>query len=325
MTTLLNTGNREKILFHGLSDRFRSFINATDENIHIIAPYVRLNGLQFLIQSIRNKHVTVITTWKVRDIIKGISDLDIYPFLSERGWDLFIRNDLHAKCLIAGMRKGIITSANITGRGLGILPEPNIECAVRIDDLPSSVEAWVGNLIQDSVSVTRSIYDECRIHLEHQPNMPEMEVKEFVFLSPERPSLSLSSLPLCGSPELLLRMIAELHKDNRRQEPEIQEALHDIEIFGIDISLPLEMQRKALKEAFFSHPFISKFQGFIGDGKYFGESKRWLQSACSDNPGPYRNQLTKYIRVLFDWIEDLSDGRYIKTRFHYSEKLVRVG
>jgi len=109
------------------------------------------------------------------------------------------------------------------------------------------------------------------------------------------------------------------------QPDEILDVIHDAHLFGIDISQTSTLQKDVLKRAFFRNPYVKDFLNFVGDGKYFGESKKWLQTSCLDVPRPKRKSLTRYAQSLFNWVEDLSDGRYMKTRPNYSEYLHKVG
>lgn len=325
MTISQNIGDR-RILFSDLSVHFKLFLEAADDQIHIIAPFIQEKALRFLSETAQARRTTVITTWKPEDILKKVSDPGIYPYISNRGWRLYINNDLHAKCIISDMKRAIFTSSNITGKGLGMRRKSNIECAVELSMLPVSVTDWVNELVRNSVMVDDAIYDmyECRIG--EQPLSQDIETPESDRENSDKSMFLLSSLPFCDTPESLFEFVAEIQSGSPCLEcNDVQSALHDIRLFGLDITKPLDVQKDELKEAFFSHPFIRAFCGFIGDGKFFGESKKWLQSACIDRPTPFRKQLTNHIRILFDWLECLSEGLYIKTRPHYSERLVRIG
>ena len=79
-----------------------------------------------------------------------------------------------------------------------------------------------------------------------------------------------------------------------------------------------------LKKQFFKSLFVQHLLNYIGDeGKYFGEIKEWIQRNCHDVPVPSRRSLTGNIQVLFKWIVELSEGKYMTDRPNYSQRIFR--
>ena len=80
-----------------------------------------------------------------------------------------------------------------------------------------------------------------------------------------------------------------------------------------------------LKGKFFRSKFIIELLDFIGEEKYFGRVKEWIQKNCQDVPVPSRRNLTGNIQVLYKWIVKLSDGKYkVDVPGQYSERIYRV-
>ena len=61
-----------------LSDKFNELI--------IICPFISLSGIKTVfnaVQDLENKDIIVVSRWRKLDIISGVSDLRVYPFLKK--------------------------------------------------------------------------------------------------------------------------------------------------------------------------------------------------------------------------------------------------
>ena len=99
---------------------------------------------------------------------------------------------------------------------------------------------------------------------------------------------------------------------------------HDLANYNIEPGLSKKEFLEKLKIQFFAHPFIQKIDDLINPEAYFGSIKEWVQSNCTDVPVPSRRELTGNIQVLYDWFEKLGDGKYVKDRPNYSERLTKI-
>ena len=101
---------------------------------------------------------------------------------------------------------------------------------------------------------------------------------------------------------------------------------HDLELFGIEIGgcHDLNQFKHELAIKVSSHPFISSFAGAIDvQGMYFGRAKEWIQYNCTDDPVPYRRDLTDYTESLFNWLTELFPGEYVVETPNYSQIIRR--
>lgn len=78
----------------------------------------------------KSVNVKVITNFRAEDIKSGITDLDKIRVLKDLGADLRYNNNLHAKMVLIDSEVAVISSANMTGRGLRI----NYEAGVMVKD-----------------------------------------------------------------------------------------------------------------------------------------------------------------------------------------------
>jgi len=64
----------------------------------------------------------VFVRWATKDLILGSSDLEIYPYLTEKGITLFRNSRLHLKAHLDEYKNCFLTSANICSRALNLPP-----------------------------------------------------------------------------------------------------------------------------------------------------------------------------------------------------------
>ena len=75
-------------------------------------------------------NIKVITNFRMEDITSGITDIDKIRVLKDIGSEIRYNNNLHAKIVIIDSKVGIISSANMTSKGMRI----NYEAGILIKD-----------------------------------------------------------------------------------------------------------------------------------------------------------------------------------------------
>lgn len=312
-----------------LYDHLGYFIRSPSKVIHIIAPFIRLDPLREILKGTdKDARLVVITNWNMKNILQGYSDIDVYPYVRQRGGLLYVNRWLHAKCLIADMQKSVVMTSNVTNKGLGLCSNSNLECAVKINFPPVSFFNWLNIILKRSTFVTDKLYNQVRAFYDANKER-EIQDYEKINFDPfqEANSKDLAALPYSPSPEIFLDRLSKVQRPDKMvslQPDEILEVIHDAQLFGVNISKADAFPKNLLKNAFFKNPYVNEFLNFVGEGKYFGESKKWLQTSCADEPKPKRKHLTRYAQSLFKWVEGLSDGSYKRIRPNHSEYLYRV-
>lgn len=114
-------------------DRLRADV-AISENIVIAAPYLKVAALKWLIEPLPAEATLIcVTRWTPADIINGASDLACEDIIVSRNGEFRLHDRLHAKFFRFNERI-YIGSANITMRGLGLVPGSNLEILCSPDD-----------------------------------------------------------------------------------------------------------------------------------------------------------------------------------------------
>lgn len=329
MNTSANTGPTDGLIWSGdLHARISNLVSNAGRSVHVITPYIRLDALSTLLETLHLQDVTVVTTWRTRDILDGSSDLSVYPFIRSRGWYLYVHPRLHAKLYVADLSAVIVSSANVSNSGLGLIEPANVECGVCLTTLALRDRMLLFSLIGDSLLVQDDYYGAIERHISsHTIDKSRDAISDFDdsgFV--EGKHFLLSSLPMCDSPDSLLHCVTLIGKgeEGKLNPTEVECALHDMALYELSGAGNLIVDEGILRERFFTHPFIRAFADFVESRRFFGEAKAWVQGHCTNVPVPRRRDITAHVRVLFDWMVRLGHGEYAIERPGYSECLVRI-
>jgi hypothetical protein len=103
--------------------------------------------INYLLDEFKNfkggKNLRIIVKFKEEDIETGITDLDKLRVLKDLGAEIRYNDDLHAKMIIIDSNTAIISSANLTKRGLSVNYEAGIIMRNRTD-VREAVEFFEG-------------------------------------------------------------------------------------------------------------------------------------------------------------------------------------
>jgi hypothetical protein len=323
----VNKADLAQLWTEQLHVRFSRFAANAQSQLTVVSPFITRSALEYVLNTVAIRDVTVITTWKMSDVLRGTSDLHVYPYLRFRGWKLHLCEHLHAKLLVADWQSAIISTANITQRGLGLVASGNRECAHLIDRLSTRDQRWVFSLISDSVPVSEEFYTNYRRYLSSSPGDDRVigELVQGSSAGGER-SLDRIVLPLTLSPRRLLTNFDAIRRGGASALgcDALQATLHDVSLFTLAWRGSTEENACALRKGFLALPIVKEFRDFIDPGRYFGEVKNWLRHYCIGGSPWSGRHLTSCVQVLFSWLVELGVGSYEVERPHYSQFIVPV-
>ena len=125
----------------------------------LVAPFIKLDALERLLGACQDTSgLSVIVRWSAADIVAGVSDLDVYPFLRDQRVPLYLHSRIHLKLFTFNDSVGFHTSGNVTQRGLGLHSEHNIEIGCQVE-LTYGDWAKIYELLNQSSRVTDAVYD----------------------------------------------------------------------------------------------------------------------------------------------------------------------
>lgn len=136
-----------------------SFFKGTQSDALIVAPFIRTKALNVLLEQIpADVRTTVVTRWRIKDLLSKVSDLGVYDSLKSIGANLLLRYDLHAK-LFASDEQCLVGSANVTDTALGWRLPQNLELLVPIPRSDPRIVQFEKILFLGAVPATLALRD----------------------------------------------------------------------------------------------------------------------------------------------------------------------
>lgn len=283
-----------------------------DEQIFLYVPYIKTKILSQLLHDIKNK-TTVITTWKPNDLLSGSSELELYMFCKQNKIFLYFNNKIHLKIYSIGLESAIITSGNISQRGL--MPDGNYEVGMLVEKLSSEDRLYLEKIRNEAILVDDEIYCQYKEWYDKQPKEIPKEIKlEEIISIPQRDYFLRSALPMTRETDELIEGYIKINSGLEPSNDSIKSACiyHDLANYQLELGLTKEEFVKKLKIQFFSHPFIKKIDEFITPEAYWGSIRIWIRDHCTDVPLPRPWELTENVQILYNWFIELGDGKYVK-------------
>jgi hypothetical protein len=323
--TSMIIGNKMSELYCSSQDTFflkiQNFVSLADNEVLILSPYIKTEIVDSLIKKCPAK-ISIITTWKLRDIQMGISDIELYPYCKKKGIFLYIHPRIHLKAFVNDYTKCVFGSANISKKGFALVADHNYELDAITEFLDIDSVIYFKKILNESTLVNEEIYQKYQDAIKKLQPLPELEEPDITSI-PKKSEFLISALPMSYDVNDLFEIYSHNFKHESQEKREC--AIHDIILYNIPANLEYSKFRKLLKERFFTSKFIQKLLEFVTlEERYFGEVKEWIQRNCEDVPVPSKRDLTGNIQVLYKWIAELSDGEYKVDRPRYSERLFRV-
>jgi len=272
-------------------------------HLQIITAYCKYPAISFIENNIKNDipNKKLMVRFTYNDIVSGASDLEVYEFCKKNSWDMYVCLDLHAKTFIFDKKRCILGSANITGKGLGLVLDSNLEMATLVDIDNNDIEK-IERMFDNAVLMTDDIY------LKMQKDMLEGEANK------ERKKVwndEILSLFTLGINELFVHEFPYSGFD-----------LLNIDFLNVDTE-----DINVIKDCFkSSKPYkwlIQVLQNVDNNQLYFGSITEKLHNVLINDPKPYRKDVKVLLVNLLDWISNLSDGEIIIERPNYAQ-LVRM-
>ncbi len=292
--------------------------------IFIFVPYIKTKVLEKILENI-DVIIMIVTSWHPNDLLRGSSELELYTYCKKNNIALYINNKIHLKVYSNNLDSAIVSSGNISQNGL--MPNGNYEIASLVEKLSNEDRLYFEKIRNEAILVTDEIYNQLKEWYDKQQKEIPKETKlEEIITIPQKDNFLISALPMTKDIDLLVKGYEKIAVGlEPSEDPEITACIfHDLVNYNIESGLEKDEFLRKLKKQFFAHPFIQKIDEFINPEAYFGSIKEWIQNNCTDVPIPSRRELTGNVQVLYEWFEKLGDGKYIKDRPNYSERLTKV-
>ena len=228
--------------------RIRLLFERVEDDVAIIAPFIKMDALRSLLDVIPvSSHLRCVTRWIPREVAQGISDIQVFDALAERGnATVSLVDNLHAKMYIAGTRC-LVGSANLTLAGLGERGEhSNIEVLVETDTQDLGIVSTLDQIALVERIATREIAESARLLAESLSGM--------VTLKNQR---TLPWFPGSRTPEQAFRVYSIPQKGFVSMAERILR--RDVALSDIQPGLDDSQFRDAIRELLYTIPIAQKF------------------------------------------------------------------
>ena len=306
-----------------LTDELLNYID-TCSALSIYVPYIKLSSLEQLLGN-TNKCKFIVVRWEPKDLILGSSDLDVYLFCKERNITLYRNSRIHLKAFVDQYKRCLLGSANISSRALN-MPETNLynyELATLKDDLMIEDKLYFETILNDSTLITDSIYGQIKKQLtENKVSISEVDDFSLEVSGADKDFL-ISSLPMSSSVNMLVQVYRNPYIHDK---VDVDCMIHDLALYKIPLGLDQETFKRQLMTNFFKQKFVEAFLDKLRTHRemYFGQVSEWIHHNCTDVPTPRRFEIKDQTQILYSWIEELGNGRYIIDRPNHSQR-IRIG
>lgn len=275
------------------------------ESLQVITAFCKQQGLKFLDDNIKTdlKQKRILVRFRMDDILKGASDLQLFDYCKKNNWDLYVRFDLHAKTYIFDKKRCVIGSANLTSKGLNLYDNGNYEIAsmsqLELEDIKK-----LNRLFDDSILMNDEIYQMMKEQLD-QAKHNKNEHFEW--------SYEITSL---FKPEFDILFTYDFPKYSCMEEYKGQ---------AIDfLKLDHNWTERQLKEAFRwskSYLWLQKLLVSSKGEMYFGEITSCLHNVLVNDPKPYRKEVKELLQNLLIWIQELDMKEIVIDRPNHSQRV----
>ena len=252
------TGKMTELIKSPLFEEIRNYLKTADpeKQIFLYVPYIKTKTLSKLVDGIKN--VTIITTWHMRDLVLGSSEVELYTFCKEHNYTLYVNNKIHLKVYSIALDSAIVATGNIS---VGGLEGGNHECGILVKELSDSDRAFLEDIKSNTTLIDEEQYQR---HLERSEEIlkEKSETVEYddLITDKKREYFLRSELPMTRNVNDLIKGYENKKTGLDYSEDEETNACieHDLKTYNIKSNLSQEEFVKKLKHRFLTHPFTKK-------------------------------------------------------------------
>ena len=280
-----------------------SALSASRSSLLICSAYLKSYALRRFVSAIQEPeclNVTVISRWRLEDLLSGASDLDAYEICKDHGWRFCLDPDMHIKLYVIDSQRAFVGSSNMTSSGMGISKAFNKEFSIEFPIAEIDM-ARLDSYVNGCVTVDEFLYEKMRNEVEDKIVDHKMATAVW---SEDVDKIIRPSQAFFWVEDMLFSSPYHLHDE----ADEILE--HDSEVLGVDLVSKVDLA--VLKDSFeTSFPFRWLCRQLSEDGKKtsrgmnFGKLSSLMHNHVLDDPKPYRKEIKDLVSNIFDWIEFL--------------------
>ena len=304
-----------------LQEYFKDSLNKCNKEIIVCSAFIKLSGIKWFFENIKNKNVNcrVISRWDREDLLKKVSDIEVYEFCKEKGWKFEIIENLHAKFYLMDKTDLISGSLNLTAKGMGLVPISNKEFGFYFKALEEDLTN-IKVFLEDAIEINDKIYEEYKKYVEENKNFV---VQKFPELPDSIKNLKQKKLQKIWLNDFLFTE-PQYFLDNFNKENE--DIDHDKKLFDIyDNENLTEQVKSKFRNLDIYKWFINKIKSKDENFFYYGELSALIHNSLFDDPKPFRKDIKTLQTIFFNYIDFLKLEEFKIERPNHSQKITYIG
>lgn len=303
-------------IFHPTSNRrvVEKWLSECEGEVYIFSPFFTEKGFEYAYRSISdNLKVNLLVRASFDDFISGALSASALKSAIKSGWNVKRFEHLHAKVYFNDNNL-LFGSVNMTGRGLGYPPTGNFELLAKAELTNKEIKNEFDMIWNQSAEVSDEYLDEislCIKKLRIEYNSNKKLIKNINLKFKNQKEFSLNHIVQSKS----IHSFYECLVSGEYEDPVFY---HDYNLLSAYQGISYE----ELLTNFLNINLINKFLFYVGDGRFFGELRRWLVANVEDVPTPSRDDFNEQLNKLYDLVIEATQGQYRRvTPGFRSEKL----
>lgn len=303
-----------------LADQLLRVCQSSQHELWLVAPFIKLHTLQRLLEGVSSTVVIrCVTRWRPEEIAIGVSDIDVWLLLNERGNShLWIRNDLHAKYYRAD-ETCLIGSANLTATALGWSFNPNLELLLDVPIHHPALASFESELLAKAISVDDALYEQTKdLVMQLKPEIKSVSHPEqsLEAISPVLVNYE-TWLPTWRNPE-------KLYWAYRGEKDKFSSSIYDLAVVDLQVlGIPLGLSQSGFESyvgyVLLHMPIVRKVDLFVSQPRRFGEVSAYLKTLpCAKLP-EFDSKFAW--QTLMRWLSYFLPARYNQWVDNYTEMI----
>lgn len=290
-------------------DGLTSSLAGISGSLVIASAFIKLEAFRSIAENLDSDlSLIVVSRWKAEDLVKGSSDLEVYEYCRENGWEFGINTRFHGKLFLIDDDELFLGSANLTKSGLNLTDNANLEFGTKfkpgVEDLEkvslflSSQVSWIDD---DLYELMAQHVQEAKAKFKQTP-IARWPTPIWQKVAPKVESLWLKDL-LCLSPE---QMMSNPPKDGFERDTKLLNCSSE--------NLSSESLKEGFKETKIYTWVVDRLSSY--EAVRFGALTSEIDNLLLDDPRLRRKYLKSYLVSLFSWLKYLDDEFEVTERSH---------
>ena len=289
------------------------------EELVLVAPFIKAITLERLLAWVGDDlRLECITRWRPADIAAGVSDLEVFRILDERGGTLWLRQDLHAK-YFRGDERVLVGSANLTGAALGWSIGPNLELLLELTRDADGVVDFEQVALHGAVEVDQDLYEVFGAAAEEWAKPRSADGSDPVPIAETARGDLNRWVPASRHPSGLYAVYESPDSDNIPTGTR-DAGRRDLAVLQPPVGLTEGAFNRAIGASLLSLPVVSMIDRHVTAPQRFGA----IRDLLKDQLDLSHDEASRTWQTLIRWLRHFLPVRYEYTRPKHSEIISRI-